>query len=254
KAEESEKLKSAFLANLSHEIRTPLNAILGFSRLLIEEQAVEEEEKLKFLNHIASGGNRLLRIITDTVDLSKIDVKQLSIENTNFNLNALMDSLQTQFSIQFDNEDVELLATKEFTDETSNISTDETRLAQVLSNMIENAGKFTKKGKIEFGYQRESEMLKFYVRDSGIGIAEKDLEVVFDRFRQVENDMSELNMGTGLGLSISKELIKLMNGEIWVESELNKGSTFYFTIPYSPSNAAKKKTLQKIQENVDLNY
>ncbi len=233
KAEESEKLKSSFLANLSHEIRTPLNAILGFSSLLKEDKGIDEKEKKKYFEHIEYGGSRLLRIITDIVDISKMDVNQLCIYNKECNLNTLMDNLQNQFSIQLNNKNVALMVKKEFSDERSKISTDETRLAQVLSNMIENASKFTTEGQIEFGYKKEGEMLKFHVKDTGIGISENDLSVVFDRFRQVDNEMSSPDSGTGLGLSICKELVKLLKGDIWVESKLGKGTTFYFTIPYN---------------------
>ena len=244
KAEESEKLKSSFLANLSHEIRTPLNAILGFSRLLKEDQDIKPEEKHKFLAHIEHGGKRLLRIITDIVDISKIDVKQLSISNKECDLNALIDNLQKEFSMQLEGKEISLTVKKELSDLRSKVLIDETRLAQILSNIIENASKFTKKGQIQFGYKKDEKMLQFFVRDTGIGIPKDHVHLIFDRFRQVDNGVSDADSGTGLGLSISKELVKLMKGEIWVESNLGAGTTFYFTIPFvqaASSSPIKKK-------------
>ena len=242
KAIESEKLKSSFLANLSHEIRTPLNAILGFSRLLKEDEGIDNNEKVSYLEHVEKGGQRLLRIITDIVDISKLDVHQLSIHNKECDINALIDNLHGQFSLQLNNKSISLISTKGLSDNKSKVATDATRLAQVLGNLIENAGKFTTNGHIEFGYQKEGEMLKFHVKDTGIGISEKDTAAIFERFRQIENEISGIDSGTGLGLSISKELVKLMKGDIWVESVLGAGSTFYFSIPYNTADSPIKET------------
>ena len=245
KAEESEELKSAFLANMSHEIRTPLNAILGFAHLLKNDINLKEEEKEEFFEYIESGGKRLLRIITDIVDISKIDAKQISIEKEACNLNELIDTLKKQLSIQFENKKLNLSTSKGLSDVESTIFVDQTRLSQVISNLVENAGKFTNDGKIEFGYTLSGNFIKFYVKDSGIGIDPKDHEAIFQRFRQTDNSFSRKNSGTGLGLSIAKELTKLMQGDIWVESELNKGATFYFTIPFITKEQETKDSDQK---------
>ncbi|MBI9068745.1 MAG: PAS domain S-box protein [Salinivirgaceae bacterium] len=230
KAEESDHLKSAFLANMSHEIRTPMNAILGFSSLL-KKKNISEEKKDKYLEHIEIGGNRLLHLISDIVDVSKMDANQLSLNQEACNVNKLIDNLQEQFKVGVTKCDI--ITTKGLSDAKSNITTDSTRLSQILSNLIENALKFTKKGDIEFGYTLKEKMLEFYVKDSGIGLNKKDHTIIFDRFTQVDNDYTRSGSGTGLGLAIVKSLTKLLGGEVWVESEKGEGATFYFTIPYT---------------------
>jgi len=231
KAEESDKLKSAFLANMSHEIRTPMNSILGFSQLLKNED-LKDEERNNYIDFINSGGNRLLTLISDIVDVSKIDANQLSINIHQCNLNKLIDGLYSQFLITILSPDVTLKTHKAFNNNESEIYTDSTRLNQILSNLLENALKFTSKGVIEFGYTLNHQMLQFYVKDSGIGINSEHHSYIFDRFKQVNDDYVKSGSGTGLGLSIVKGLVVLLKGEIWIESEINKGTTFYFTIPY----------------------
>jgi PAS domain S-box-containing protein len=231
KAEEGHHLKSAFLANMSHEIRTPMNAILGFSDLLKKED-LSNEKREQFLDLINSIGKRLLTLISDIVDISKIDANQLSINLTVFNLNKLLKNLQSQFSIQLSNTEVTLTATCALADDKSFIKNDDVRLTQILSNLLENAQKFTKKGQIEFGYTVEGKLLQFFVKDTGKGIDKKNHESIFDRFRQANNEYDKSGSGTGLGLSIVKGIVELLGGEIRVESELNKGAAFYFSIPY----------------------
>jgi len=233
KAEESDLLKSAFLANMSHEIRTPMNAILGFASLLRKEN-LTIEKKEKYLELIESGGNRLLNLISDIVDISKIDANQISLNYEACKINNLLDNLQKQFEISTVNQECVIKTQKGLKDAESIISIDETRLLQILSNLLENALKFTKKGNIEFGYAKENEVLKFFVKDDGIGIDPKDHKCVFDRFTQVDNNYSRSGSGTGLGLAIVKSLVNLLKGDVWVESEIDKGATFYFTIPYQP--------------------
>ncbi len=234
KAEESERLKSAFLANMSHEIRTPLNSVLGFSNLL-KKQDLSKERKEEIIKHINDGCNRLLVIISDVIDVSKIDANQLSIIYNECNLNVLISNLQKQFSISNINRNITVRAKILLNDKDCNIKTDETRLNQILSNLLENALKFTKEGVIEFGYQIKANMIHFYVKDTGIGIQPEHQGIIFERFRQVDDNYSGAFAGTGLGLSIVKGLIDLFKGEIWVESEINKGTTFYFAIPYIPA-------------------
>ncbi|WP_338356649.1 ATP-binding protein [Yeosuana marina] len=235
KAEHSEKLKTAFLANMSHEIRTPMNAILGFTSLL-DDDVVDESKKKKFIELIQEAGKRLLAIISDVVDISKIEAKQLSINLDTCNLNEIIDSLYFQFSIQNKTKDVSIEIHKSLDDNDCFVKTDRNRLVQILSNLIENALKFTKQGSVTFGYSIDKDKIKFYVKDTGIGISEKDKKIIFNRFSQVDNEYTKAVTGTGLGLSIAKGLVELLGGNIWVENTLTEGSTFIFTVPFVSDN------------------
>ena len=238
KAEESDRLKSAFLANMSHEVRTPLNAVLGFSNLLRREN-ISKEKKEEIIGHISDGCNSMFIIISDIIDVSKIDADQLSINKDEFNLNLLLNKLQNQFSVSNTNKKISVRAKILLDDRGCNIITDETRVNQILSNLIENALKFTNEGSIEFGYDIKANIIQFYVKDTGIGINPEHHKLIFERFRQVDDNYSGLGRGAGLGLSIVKGLLALLKGEIWVESEINKGTTFHFTIPYIPAEQEK---------------
>ncbi len=257
KAEENDQLKSAFLANMSHEVRTPMNAILGFSSLL-ENEAVSEEDKKTCLKMIKSSGSRLLTIISDIVDISKIEAKQQKLTLLECNLNHLFDELLSRYSVLNANPNITLEIEKGFPSDTFIIITDETRLNQILSNLIENALKFTIQGKVVFGYTLKGKHLQFYVKDTGIGIKKADQKIVFERFGQVKNKTSAVATGTGLGIPIAKGLIALFKGSIWLESTPKKGSTFYFSIPYkSPDNPIKKGTYKYtilIAEDDDVNF
>lgn len=233
KAEESDRLKSAFLANMSHEIRTPMNAILGFSDLL-QSHDLPEDQRDMFLNQINSGGKRLLNIVSDIIDISKIDANQLKLNLGACNLNELIDEVYNQFSVLMTNEKVVLEKKIGLEGPKSIIQTDPNRLMQIFTNLLENARKFTKEGVIEFGYVLKNSMLEFFVKDTGVGIDPSNFDLIFQRFGQVKNDYLKVGSGTGLGLAIVKGMVELFNGEIWVESELNKGTVFYFTIPYIP--------------------
>jgi len=253
-AEESNKLKSAFLANMSHEIRTPMNAILGCADLL-DDETLEIEDKKACLAHINTSGKRLLTIINDIVDISKIDANQQKLIYIDYNLNKLIDDLYEQFNIINKNPAIELKKEQAFTDANSYIKTDEVRLIQILSNLIENALKHTSKGEVLFGYDLHKEFLQFYVKDTGTGIKKEDLTLIFERFGQVKNGKTRITTGTGLGISISKGLVDLFEGKIWVDSELGKGTNFYFTIPYIPGNKAEKnKTTILVAEDEGANF
>ncbi|MDH3381363.1 MAG: ATP-binding protein [Flavobacteriaceae bacterium] len=230
KAEESERLKSAFLANMSHEIRTPMNSILGFSDLLMNEN-LSIDKKEKYHQIVNASGRRLMNLISDIIDISKIDAKQLTLEKRHFNLNTLIETLHGQFLIIASQKNIKLINSKGLSDSESFINCDETRLSQVISNLLENALKFTKEGTIEFGYEIVKNNIHFYVKDSGIGINNKDHQLIFDRFKQSDNGVLTVKAGSGLGLSISKGIVEMLGGQIWVESEINKGATFHFTIP-----------------------
>jgi PAS domain S-box-containing protein len=257
KAEEGDKLKSAFLANMSHEIRTPMNSILGFS-FLLKKGGLSDEKKMKYIELIEAGGQRLLTLISDIVDVSKIEANQLTVDLNTFNLNKLIDTIESQFSVELATKEVALTSTTALADNASFIEADEVRLSQILSNLIENAGKFTKKGQIEFGYSIKGKLLQFFVKDTGIGIDKKNLESVFERFKQIDNEYTKSGSGTGLGLSIVKGLIDLLGGNIWVESELEDlpagkpgGTTFYFSIPYIKAEPTIDS--KKLDTNYDIN-
>ena len=231
RAEESDQLKSAFLANMSHEIRTPMNGILGFAELL-QEQDVQEDTRKKYLEVIDRSGRRMLNIINDIVDISKIEAGQISIFKQEFHLNELINEQFNFFFKETKEKDLNFTCKTALEYPDDLIFTDKSRLSQVLSNLIKNAIKFTHQGEIEFGYIQEKNMLQFYVKDSGIGIDKKIANSIFERFRRGDNKLSRNYEGAGLGLSISKALVEMMGGSIGIESKHGKGSTFYFTIPY----------------------
>jgi PAS domain S-box-containing protein len=242
KAEESDKLKSAFLANMSHEIRTPMNAILGFATL-IRNRVLTEEKRRDYIDLINSNCRQLLHIITDIIDISKIEAGQISIFNKNFPLNKLMNDLYLNYKNQVEilKKPIQFVLNNGLRNEDSAIFTDKVRLEQILSNLLSNALKFTEKGTIELGYQIDRKRdIVFYVKDTGIGISESEAKVIFDRFRQVSSSYSKIYGGTGLGLSISKGLVEKLGGKIWVQSELEKGSIFYFSLPYKPGILLEK--------------
>ncbi len=247
KAEESDRLKSAFLANMSHEIRTPMNAILGFTRLL-KRIDLSEEKKEEYFKLIETESDNLLNLITDIIDVSKIDANQLTIKNEACNVNKLIDRLQEKFNLLNEDPDHAIISRKGLSDEQSVISTDATRLSQILSNLLENARKFNNDGNIELGYILKNNMLEFYVKDNGIGIDKKLHKSIFDRFRQADGHYTRSISGTGLGLAIVKNLTELLGGKVWVESEINKGATFRFTIPYIQREETVKKTNMSYEE------
>ena len=257
KASESERLKSAFLANMSHEIRTPMNAILGCSALL-EDKNLGEEEKITCLSHISTSGNRLLTLISDIVDISKIDAQQQVLKFKEQNLNKLLTGIKEQFEVTNSNSNVTLHLENEFLDEKSVIHTDDSKLAQILSNLLENAFKFTHKGKITFGYSLKEGFIHFYVKDSGIGIKPEEHHTIFERFGQVMDAKTKINSGSGLGISIVKGLVELFGGEMCLDSIFGEGSTFYFTIPYLPIKKEIKMTKTNftvlIAEDDDINF
>jgi PAS domain S-box-containing protein len=233
KAEESERLKSAFLANMSHEIRTPMNAILGFTSLL-NDNKLDSVKRQKFMHLIDDAGKRLLSIISDIVDVSKINANQLSINYNTHNLNEIIDNLHLQFSLQIPSNQLELVTKKTLDDVNSFINTDRTRLMQVFSNLLENAIKYTEKGSITFGYEVTSKGIKFYVIDTGIGIDENGKKLIFERFSQINNNNLNAVKGIGLGLAIAKGIVELFGGTIWAESNQKQGTTINFEIPYLP--------------------
>lgn len=230
KAEESDRLKSAFLANMSHEVRTPLNAIIGFSELL-PETGFNEEQKNDFIRQITTNGNHLLTIISDIMDISKLESGELKIHWKDVNVNAAISRMKEQFSANIAAKKLSFKLNLPTNNDETFIAADPDRLAQIFNNLIDNSMKFTEQGGIEIGYEDKGRVVEFYIKDTGIGIPVEFQEVIFERFRQVELSNSRKYGGNGLGLAISKKLIELMNGEIRLESEPGKGATFYFTLP-----------------------
>jgi len=260
KAVEADNLKSTFLANMSHEIRTPMNGILGFSDLLKSEDSTAEE-RTHFIDIIHQSGKQLMNIINDILDISKIEVGQVQINKEDTSVNNILDELLTLFKPEIADKEISLNLHKELIDSESVIITDGVRLRQILTNLVNNAIKFTRKGYVEFGYLLVPECagnnsnkdlcLQFYVKDTGIGIPNKKREIIFDRFRQSDESHTRKYGGTGLGLAISRGLVELLGGKIWHESAENEGSTFYFTIPYKIGDP---KQILQIEAKYDNHY
>lgn len=236
RAQESDRLKTSFLANMSHEIRTPMNGILGFANLLRDPDLTGEQKDL-YLKHIDNSSIQLLHIIDDIIDISKIESGQLKITNRPVRINAILEEIYSSFfhRIRGDAPGQKKVTFNLNKGEDSNdftIVTDDFRLRQIINNILGNAIKFTEKGHINFGYTtKKNRHIEFYVSDTGVGIPSDKKDIIFDQFGQVSNKQLYQPSGTGLGLPISKSLVKLMGGEMWVESTEGKGSTFYFTLP-----------------------
>ncbi len=245
KAEESDRLKSAFLANMSHEIRTPLNGILGFSELMTYPTTSDDDRK-EYTKIIRGASDDLLLIINDIIDISKIEAGMMTVYETDCHLNMLMQDVYNLFTIkkaQIKKDNIDLRFSNMLNDSRCLIKTDPQRLKQILTNLVANALKFTETGYVEFGYTLSSnKSLLFYVKDTGIGISDKNQQIIFERFRQSDYSVNRLYGGTGLGLSISKGFVELLGGKLWVKSEEEKGSTFYFNLPYIPIRVVKEET------------
>jgi PAS domain S-box-containing protein len=252
KATESDRLKSAFLANMSHEIRTPMNGILGFADLLKTPELNADQQK-KYISIIEKSGVRMLNIINEIIDISKIESGQMTVKPTVANLNEQLENLYTFFKPEIEAKGMQILYNKSLSFNEAFVKTDHEKIYAVLVNLIKNAIKYTDNGFIEFGYTKNKDSIEFYVKDSGIGIRQDRQDAIFERFIQADLMDVKARQGAGLGLSISKAYIEMLGGKIWVTSEENKGSTFYFTIPYdtSPTN---NSTTKKIESPVDKNY
>lgn len=254
KAEESDKLKTAFLCNMSHEIRTPMNAILGFTEFIFQPD-LPQEKKDRFSKLIKSRTYDLLRIIEDILDISKIEIGQMSIVESKVNVHELLKDLLAYYISRKESQkpdaNIRISLSTTFRASEVIINADGQRLKQILMNLMDNSLKFTASGSIELGCKRDSanNTLVFSVRDTGIGIAADKQQLIFDRFRQADDFYTARHFGgTGLGLSIAKGLTLLMGGQIWLESEVDVGTTFYVSIPYKPA----KTEIQKDDESQDL--
>jgi len=219
---------------MSHEIRTPMNSIIGFSNLLSSDD-IPDDQKAEFATYIKSSGELLLKLIDDIIDIAKIEAGEIKIDKKECNLFNLLKELQLTFKEAINKSSKKHLRILFNTEYPKNlvIKTDPYRLKQILSNLINNAIKFTDAGSIEFGYRiKDEKTLEFYVKDTGIGLKRDEISIIFERYRRTVTSEEKNIMGAGLGLAISKNLVELLGGEMWVDSYPGLGTTFYFTLPY----------------------
>lgn len=238
-AEQSNMLKTEFLHNLSHEIRTPMNGIIGFANF-IDSPDLSAEKRSYYANIIQSCSLQLLKIIDDIIEISILETKRISITKDSFNLNELLMELYSVFNLKVVDRNIQIHLKKGLPDGCSKIISDRNKLHKILSNLIENAIKYTYEGFIDIGYQIDGDILKIYIKDSGIGISSENQASIFERFSQEEKEISRKQGGLGLGLSISKENALLLGGDIQLESEKGKGSTFSLVLPYQPAEPIKE--------------
>jgi PAS domain S-box-containing protein len=253
RAEASDRLKTAFLGNLSHEIRTPMNAIVGFASLL-QTEILSDEKRLLYLTQIVNGSTDLLQLIEKTIVLSRIDLGQIKINPRQFFVNRSLNELRDKYQhilLEAGKEEIDLIFEPGRDEEDFVIQADRIRVLDVFNYLLENAVKYTQSGSITLGYaylDEESDTgfdsLLFYVKDTGCGISRERTGIIFDRFVKLVDKNETVLRGAGLGLAIAHDLVKLMNGDIWVESEPGKGSSFYFTIPISYSKTQQDSTAQ----------
>ncbi len=239
KAEESDRLKTAFLTNMSHEIRTPMNGILGFTELL-REPGLTSDDQRDYIQIIQISGTRMLNTINNIVDVSKIESGLIKVDISETNINEKMKFIYKFFKPEVEFKGLQFSVKNSLTTNESFIKTDNEKVYGILTNLVKNAIKFTYDGSIEFGYVKKGGYLEFFVKDTGVGIPENQKELIFERFRQGSENHNRGYEGSGLGLSIAKSYVEMLGGEIWLESEEAKGSTFYFTIPYI--DATNEKT------------
>ena len=247
--EKTEKLKSRFLGNVSHEMRTPMNAILGFSNLLIDRN-ITHDKREEYMDHINQSSTTLLRIVDSMIDAALLEVNELKIQKEYFHLGKVMEQVYCYFNIEKHKTNKDHIALLLNIDRTKNdlmIYSDQYRLIQVLFSLLSNAFKFTSKGIIEFGYiLKDDKHIQFYVKDSGKGISNDKAQTIFNKFEKQDEDYGHIE-GLGLGLALAKGIIKLLGGEIWVQQNVLKGSTFSFTIKYKEEDDIVKKLSSSIR-------
>jgi len=253
KAEESNRLKSAFLANMSHEIRTPMNGILGFAELL-KEPDLKGERQLEYIEIIGKSGARMLNIINDIVDISKIESGTMEVYISDTDINKQMELVYKIFEHEAVSKMINISFNNSLPDKEAIIKTDSSKFYSILTNLVQNAIKYTEKGSIVFGYQKKDEYLEFYIKDTGIGIPQDRQESVFERFIQADIEDKMARQGAGLGLSITKAYVEMLDGKIWLESEVGKGSTFYFTLPYNTATVEKTTIKNVVSSKVAEHY
>ncbi len=246
-AEQSDRLKSAFLANMSHEIRTPMNGIMGFAELL-KDPDLSGEQQQKYIDIIEKSGVRMLNIINDIVDISRIEAGIMDVLLAESNINEQLEYIYSFFKPQVEAKGMQLVLSSVLPAEQAKVVTDRDKLFSVLTNLVKNAIKYSKEGFIEYGCTKKGSFLEFFVKDTGIGIPKDRQQVVFDRFVQADIEDKDARQGTGLGLTISKAYVEMLGGSIWLESKEGKGSTFYFTIPHRTD--CKETNAQKTRESI----
>ena len=256
KVEESDRLKTAFLANISHEVRTPMNAISGFSQLL-QFDDIEEETRNEYAQMIRDNTDRLLSVINDIIDISKIESGEINTAPITFNINILLQNLLTRVEAKRDKDkdkknSIKMLLNTPFPDEQAEIQTDHSKMERIFENLLDNALKFTMEGEIEFGYKiqksERGKTLYFYVSDTGIGMSEDQRSFVFDKFRQADESNTRKYGGTGLGLTLSKSLINLLGGTIAIDTKPGVGTVFNFKIPFTTTPQEETEVLKKKDE------
>lgn len=247
RAEESDRLKTAFLQNISHEIRTPMNGILGFIDLLNEDE-LSPEMQHEYLNIIKQSSNRLLSTVNDIINISKIEAGMVVAVEQVVNVNAQLEQLYKFFLPEIERKGMKLVLADGVSDRVARIFTDEEKLYAIISNLIKNAIKYSNSGTIEIGYNIEGENIVFYVKDEGIGIPKDRQKAIFDRFVQADITAARSHEGAGLGLSIVSAYVKMLNGSIWVESEIDKGSVFYVSLPY---NTVKDMVAEEVNDKAE---
>lgn len=232
RAEESDRLKSAFLANMSHEIRTPMNGILGFAELL-KAPGLSGDAQQMYIDVINQSGQRMLSIINDIIDISKIEAGLMQLSLSHTNIEEQIDYVYTFFKPEAQAKGIRLFVKNPYTEQIPGLFTDREKVYSILTNLVKNAIKYTHTGEIEIGCIQTAENLKFYFRDTGIGIPQNRLQAIFERFIQADIEDKMVYQGAGLGLSISRAYVEMLGGKIWVDSEEGRGSTFFFTLPLS---------------------
>jgi len=252
KAEESDRLKSAFLANMSHEIRTPMNGILGFSELL-KEPNLSGEQQQEYIEIIEKSGIRMLNIINDIIDISKLEAGLMKVDIKDTNINEKIEFIYTFFKPQAEHKRIQLYFKNTLPAKEATIRTDNEKVYSILTNLVKNAIKYSEEGAIEFGYIKKGETLEFYIKDTGIGIPKDRQSAIFERFIQADITDKMALQGAGLGLSISKAYVDMLGGKIWVESEEGFGSTFYFTLPYNAEPEGKNAVGNIVPEQEEKN-
>lgn len=263
-AEESDRLKSAFLANISHEIRTPMNSIMGFAELLKNRADTMDSKSLQYLESMYNGSKNLLKLINDIVDISQLEIGTIKLRTVNCSLVSLFDELNGKFQRIKEKSGKQIQMSIEIPSQNIKFRCDRGKLFQILESLLSNAIKFTEKGEIRLiGKVIESGMIQFSLSDTGIGIPKEKCTDIFKRFMQVDDSLSRKYGGTGLGLALAKSYVELMQGKIWVESEIHKGSTFHFTIPYHPVHTDtvsnqdynwNKLTILIVDDRVNVQY